>query len=339
MTLNAFVVGCSGTELTAGERDFVREARPCGLILFQRNCDSPDQISRLTQEAAAAVGGSTFLVLVDQEGGRVRRMRPPHWRDYPSARAISKLYGQDRKAGLDAARSIARLISQDLVAVGINMNCAPVLDIPVEGAHDIIGDRAYGKDPETVSALGRATADGYLAGGVIPVIKHIPGHGRARADSHEALPVVDTPVAELQASDFAPFAALAGFPAAMTAHILFTAMDQVHPVSVSRTIIGEVIRKLIGFGGLLMSDDLSMKALAGTIDERAKGVIEAGCDIALHCSGLMPEMEAVAGVVPKLDGRSLERFEAALDATAQSPDWDEERALALLDRVMSEFEN
>ena len=331
--MKSFVTGCSALELTGDERAFFQEARPCGLILFQRNCDSPDQLRRLADAAREAVGDPAFLVLVDQEGGRVRRLRPPAWRDYPSASAFGKLYAEDRETGLEAVRLAAQRVAGDLRAAGITVNCTPVLDIPVDGAHEIVGDRAYGNDPGTVIALGRACAEGYLAGGVVPVIKHIPGHGRAGADSHESLPVIDTPLKQLEESDFVPFTALNTMPAAMTAHVLLTAIDQKRPVSISTRIIGEVIRGLIGFDGLLFSDDLGMKALDGTLGRRAHDVIEAGCDIALHCSGSLGEMHEVADVVPDLGGRGLERFKAAFELTQHREPLDSDRADELLERV------
>lgn len=331
--LSAFTTGCSGHELTGDERVFFTEARPCGLILFQRNCRDPEQVRRLTGAAAEAVGGREFFVMVDQEGGRVRRLKPPTWRDYPAARKFAQAYVEDNETGLEAARLAAQLVAADLRAAGITVNCTPVLDIPVAGAHDIIGDRAYGSDPETVIALGRAVAEGYLAGGVVPVIKHIPGHGRARVDSHESLPVIDACLSELEASDFVPFAALRDMPVAMTAHLLLSALDPERPVTVSARIIGEVIRGSIGFEGLLFSDDLGMKALGGTLGERAHQAITAGCDIALHCSGDLQEMQEVAAAVPELGGKSLQRFAAAFELTKRVEPLDIARAEALLARV------
>lgn len=329
MGLRAFATGCSSTVLGEDERAFFRDARPCGLILFQRNCQSPDQVKRLAEDAADAAGGGRLMVLVDQEGGRVRRLRPPEWRGYPAARAFGRLYARDAGLGIEAARLCGRAWADDLRACGVNLNAAPVLDIPAPGAHGIIGDRAYGEDADTVIALGRAVIEGFMDGGVIPVIKHIPGHGRARADSHEALPVIDAAPDELERTDFRPFAALSASPAAMTAHILLTALDPERPVSVSPVIIDEVIRGTIGFGGLLMSDDLSMKALDGSLAERAEAAIGAGCDMALHCNGVLAEMEEVAGVTPELSGRSLARYEAAMAVTARSEPYDAERAEAL----------
>lgn len=276
------------------------------------------------------------MVLIDQEGGRVRRLRPPQWREFPAARAFARYYASDPEAGLEAARMSARLIADDLRACGINVSAAPVLDLPVEGAHDIIGDRAYGREPQSVIALARAVAEGYLQGGVIPVIKHIPGHGRARSDSHEQLPVIDISLDVLRESDFVPFTALNDMPAAMTAHVLLTAIDPKRAASVSPTIIAKVIRGLIGFDGFLMSDDVNMKALAGTPGENASAVLDAGCDIALHCSGILNEMQEVAEVVPELAGRALERFEAALELTRRSDPYDKDRALELMRCVAQE---
>lgn len=333
MALRAFASSCSSCELNDDERAFFREARPCGLILFQRNCETPDQLRRLVGQAADAVGGSSFMVLIDQEGGRVRRLRPPQWREFPAARAFARYYASDPETGLEAARLSARLIADDLKDCGINVNAAPVLDLPVEGAHDIIGDRAYGTEPQGIITLGRAVAEAYLQGGVIPVIKHVPGHGRARSDSHKQLPAIDASLETLSESDFLPFTALNDMPAAMTAHVLLTAIDPKRAASVSATIIAKVIRGLIGFDGFLMSDDVNMKALKGTPGENAAAVLGAGCDIALHCSGILKEMQEVAQVVPILAGRALERFDSALALTRRSEPYDRDRALALMQRV------
>ncbi|MGE3066281.1 MAG: beta-N-acetylhexosaminidase, partial [Hyphomicrobiaceae bacterium] len=259
---SAFICGLSGLELAPSERDFLRDARPCGIILFARNCAEPDQVRRLVADAREALGGDA-LVLIDQEGGRVRRLRPPHWRELPAAASYAALYGRDPAAAVRAAHLAARLTAADLRDLGININCAPVLDLPQPGSHAIIGDRAYGSDVERIIVLGRAVADGLSAGGVLPVIKHIPGHGRATKDSHHDLPVVDADRAVLDATDFAPFRALADLPAAMTAHVVYTAVDPSAPASASATVIGDVVRGAIGFQGLLMCDDLSMQALAG----------------------------------------------------------------------------
>jgi beta-N-acetylhexosaminidase len=325
----ALITGLAGLTLTAVEAGFLRSTRPAGLILFARNLAHPGQVRRLVAQARAHIGSDDVLVLIDQEGGRVQRLRPPHWRRLPPARILAA-HNQAR----DAARMIAQLTASDLRDLGINTNCAPVLDIPVPGAHDIIGDRAYATTVPGVSALGRAVAEGYRAGGVVPVIKHIPGHGRARADSHLDLPVVDTPHAELSATDFAPFAALRDEPAAMTAHVVFSAIDPAAPASTSPRVHETIIRGEIGFDGLLMSDDLSMRALSGPMRRRAEAVVAAGSDLALHCNGDLAEMEAVAAGVPTLAGRAAARFVKAIDVTRSTVPFDRAAAEACLASVL-----
>lgn len=320
MRRRALIVGLNGLTLTSDEARFLGRERPLGVIVFARNVADPDQLRQLVDDARSAIGSADVLTLVDQEGGRVRRLRPPHWRDLPAAEKYAELYGSDRAGGCDAARAVARLTAHDLLSVGLNTDCAPCADVPVAGANAVIGDRAYGETWEQVAALASAVADGYLAGGVLPVVKHIPGHGRADADSHLALPVVRTERARLEETDFAAFRALAHLPAAMTAHVVYTAIDDAQPATTSRRVIDEVVRGSIGFGGLLMSDDLSMKALAGTIGERASAVIAAGCDCALHCNGDLDEMEMAAASVPMMDGRALERFEACLRVIRKTPE-------------------
>ena len=334
--LRAFISGCTGLRLTDAEKRFFRDARPCGLILFRRNCESAEQIRALVAEFREAVGTGQPLVLIDQEGGRVQRLGPPNWRRYPTGRFFANLYAGDPDAGLEAARLGARLIARDLADLGITVNCAPVLDVPIPGAHDIIGDRAYGSSPEQVAALGRAVAEGYLQGGVLPVIKHIPGHGRARADSHLSLPLIETGLAELSATDFPPFRALADMPLGMTAHILIPGIDPSLPASASRAIVQGVIRGDIGFDGLLMCDDIGMGALTGRMDDRALAVLDAGCDVALHCSGKLAEMEAVAAVTPELGGEAGRRFDAACARLVAPQPFDEERAVALLGEGLAE---
>jgi beta-N-acetylhexosaminidase len=320
MTSRAFIAGCSGLELTPDEAAFFREADPWGFILFRRNVDSPDQVRALCASLRETVGRSDAPVLIDQEGGRVQRMGPPHWPKYPPGSAYGRMYAEDPTARREIARLGARLIAHDLRAVGINVDCVPVLDVPVAGAHDVIGDRAYGKDPDIVAVLGRAAAEGLLAGGVLPVIKHIPGHGRAFADSHLALPVVDTPRAELEAHDFAPFRILADMPLAMTAHVVYTALDPERPATTSPTVMAGIVRGHIGYDGLVMSDDLSMQALTGTFRERAEASFAAGCDVALHCNGRMDEMAAVAEASPVLAGDALRRAQAALARIRHAPE-------------------
>jgi beta-N-acetylhexosaminidase len=334
MVFKALITGCSGPELTTDERSFLGDVRPCGLILFARNCISPDQIQNLVASARESAGDD-LLVLVDQEGGRVQRMGPPHWRTYPPARAFAHLYRNEPELALDAAHAVTRLMAADLHEVGITVDCAPVLDVPAPGAHEIIGDRAYGDTPETIIALARVVADAFLEGGVLPVIKHMPGHGRARSDSHKDLPVIDASVEELEETDFKPFVALSDLPLAMTAHVVLKALDEDAPASVSALIMREVIRKRIGFDGLVMSDDLDMAALSGSPAERAEGVIAAGCDVALHCSGKIEDMVQVAAAVPELSGKALARFEGALGELKTPEPFDEEQALVLLEKVQA----
>lgn len=338
MGLKAFITGCAGFDLSTDERRFFARERPCGLILFRRNCKTPAQVRRLTETFREAVDDGDAMVLIDQEGGRVQRLAPPHWRRYPPARAFGLLHERDQNKGLAAAYGSARLMAQELRAAGVTVDCAPVLDIPVPGAHDIIGDRAYGVRPQAVAALARAVAQGLLNGGVAPVIKHIPGHGRARADSHVSLPVIEASPEELQGSDFQPFAALSDMPLAMTAHVLIPTLDAGRAASLSPRIIGEVIRKQIGFDGLLMCDDIGMGALSGSLAERAAAVLAAGCDVALHCSGDPAEMAAVAEAVPELGGRAAERFRAALGRIAEPRPFEGPAlaaALALLDEALA----
>ena len=316
----AAIFGSRGQQLSPEERDFFAEARPWGLILFKRNIDTPDRVRRLTDSLRAAVGREDAPVLVDQEGGRVQRLGPPHWPKYPSGRAYGQVAANDPLTRRELARLGARLMAADLRAVGITVDCLPVLDVPQPGAHAIIGDRAYGDDPDDLAVLGRAAAEGLIAGGVLPVIKHIPGHGRASADSHEALPVVDADRATLNAIDFAPFRALSDMPMAMTAHVVYQAVDRKHPATTSRKAIRDVIRRDIGFDGLLMTDDLSMKALSGGFAERAAASIKAGCDVVLHCNGDLAEMTAVAAGAGKLKGRAKRRAEAALARLPRRPE-------------------
>lgn len=304
------IFGCAGSALTAEEKAFFSDVRPLGLILFARNCETPAQVSELVTEFRALAGTEAF-VLIDQEGGRVQRLAPPHWRAYPEPALFGDLYARDAAGGLEAARIGARLIALDLADLGIDVNCVPLLDLRFPQTHAIIGRRAFGADPRVVADLGRATCEGALSAGVLPVVKHIPGHGRATADSHENLPLVDAPPAELAEMDFCPFAALSDMPIAMTAHILYTKLDPARPATTSKAIIEEVIRGRIGFDGLLLSDDVSMKALRGSIGERGEGLYAAGCDVALHCNGDFAEMTALAQVVPPANGQVQRRIERA----------------------------
>jgi beta-N-acetylhexosaminidase len=312
MAARAFITGLSGLLLTANERAFLREAKPWGLILFARNIQDPAQVSRFVKEFLDAVGRADAPVLVDQEGGRVQRLGPPHWPKYPHGIEYGDLYDRDRERGLRAAWLGARLIASDLIALGINVDCLPLADVPVPGADKVIGDRAYGDNPAKVAAIAAAIAQGLKDGAVLPVLKHIPGHGRAGSDSHKELPVVKTARAELEATDFAAFRPLNRLPLGMTAHVVFTAFDPVLPVTTSATMIREVIRGFIGFDGLLMGDDVSMEALKGPIGERARASIAAGCDMVLHCNGNLREMQAVAKETPELAGAAARRAAAAL---------------------------
>lgn len=331
----AIIVGLSACELSSEEAQFLRTERPAGFILFSRNCRAHAQIRRLVDDVRDAVGTQDLLVLIDQEGGRVQRLRPPLGRALPPAQAYALLYEQQPQEARDAAFLAARLLAQDLLELGINTNCAPVADVPVPGAHDIIGNRAYGTEPGQVADLADAVAGGFMAGGVLPVVKHIPGHGRATADSHLDLPVVTTSRAELSATDFAAFRALRHLPAAMTAHVVFSDIDAAAPASTSVLVTRDVIRGEIGFDGLLMSDDLSMKALRGGFGERARAVISAGSDLALHCNGEMGEMRAAADGVPWLSAKAMDRFEAALAVMRRQETFDVDRALMALDTVLA----
>jgi beta-N-acetylhexosaminidase len=302
---SAIILGCEGESLSPFERSFFAAANPVGFILFRRNCSSPQQVRELVASLRECVGRDDAPILIDQEGGRVGRLRPPHWRLYPSAARLASL--PDPAAGL-AARLAARLIADDLARLGITVDCLPVVDLLVSGADAVIGDRAYGTDRERVTRLGRSACEGLLEGAILPVIKHIPGHGRARVDSHHACPLVETPYEELVQTDFAPFRALAGMPWAMTAHIVYTAVDPALPATLSRRVVTEVIRSEIGFDGVLISDDLSMQALGGGLGERTRQALAAGCDLALHCNGNPAEMEEVVAAAAPISSRSAERI-------------------------------
>lgn len=306
----AMILGLKGHALNDEEAAFFRGEAPWGFILFARNLSEPAQISDLVDSLRDTVGGRNAPVLIDQEGGRVQRLRPPLAPNYPAAAVLGALYGADREIGKRAAWLMSRLHAFDLMRYGINVDCLPVLDVPVAGSHNVIGDRAYGTEPEIVSIMGLEAAAGLKAGGVLPVIKHMPGHGRGMADSHHDLPVVTAGRAELEAHDFIPFQAARHELMAMSAHIVFTALDADNPATTSRYVIEEIIRGHIGFDGLLMSDDISMNALKGTIAERARAIVAGGCDMVLHCHGHMDEMQDVAAAVPVLAGKSLKRARA-----------------------------
>ncbi|MBR0798021.1 beta-N-acetylhexosaminidase [Bradyrhizobium jicamae] len=334
MTNRAFITGISGPVLNDAERDFLRAERPWGFILFKRNIETPAQVAALVGELRAATGDSNAPVLIDQEGGRVQRLGPPHWPVYPPGASFSALYDVDPNLGLTAARLSSRLIAADLADLGISVDCLPLADVPVAGADAVIGNRAYGTEPGKVAAIARAVTEGLEQGGVLPVLKHIPGHGRATADSHFRLPTVDTAKTELERTDFAAFRPLADLPMAMTAHVVFSALDPAQPATTSATIIEQVIRGLIGFHGLLMSDDVSMNALAGSIAERTAAIFSAGCDIVLHCNGDIDEMREVALETPELAGKALERANRALAARRLPAPLDRRAARAELDALM-----
>ncbi len=334
MSSRAFITGVSGPELSATEREFVRGARPWGFILFKRNIETPDQVSGLVSELRDCVDDPDAPVLIDQEGGRVARLGPPHWPAYPPGATFGALYDLDTALGLKAARLSSRLIAADLIELGITVDCLPLADVPVAGADTVIGNRAYGSEPAKVAAIARAVTEGLAQGGVLPVLKHIPGHGRATADSHFRLPTVDTPREELERTDFAAFQPLADLPMAMTAHVVFSALDPAQPATTSATIIRQVIRGTIGFQGLLMSDDVSMNALAGSIAERTRAIVNAGCDMVLHCNGKLDEMRDVARETPELAGEALDRARRALASRRAPEPFDRQAARAELDALM-----
>jgi beta-N-acetylhexosaminidase len=335
MAVKAFIAGCAGSRLSDEECAFFAAEQPVGLILFARNCETPGQLRALVAAFRDVVGRADAPVLIDQEGGRVRRLRPPHWPDYPPARTIGRLAAASEPAGLRAAWLQGRLIAADLRDVGININCAPVLDVIAPGASEAIGDRSFGTDPLLVARLGRAFAEGLAEGGVAPVMKHLPGQGRAAADSHYALPVVDAGLDALAGADFVPFSALADLPAAMTSHTVFSAVDPDRPATTSPTVIRDIIRERIGFEGLLFSDDISMNALSGGYRERAGAVQAAGCDIVLHCSGRMEEMREVAAVAAPLAGRTAERLAGLLSVIAAPQPFDRAAARAEFDGLLA----
>ena len=310
----AAIYGLEGVAMTAADRDFFRDSDPSGFILFRRNCEDQEQLLRLTDSLRELSGRDDVPILIDQEGGRVARMRPPVWPAFPPAERFAALYRTAPSSAIEAVRSNARALALMLRACGINVNALPLLDVRQEGASDIIGDRALGKEPMQVAALGRAVLDGMASTGVIGIIKHIPGHGRALVDSHKELPVVTATAEELE-MDLEPFERLSKAPMGMTAHVVYTAWDRERPASLSPTVIRDIIRERIGFDGWLMSDDLGMEALQGDFASRAAGVVAAGCDVALHCSGKMDEMIAVASAVPAMSAEGQDRLSRAMAAT------------------------
>ena len=334
MNSRAFITGISGPELNDVEREFIRSEQPWGFILFKRNIDTPAQVTLLVRELREVVGNPDAPVLIDQEGGRVQRLGPPYWPVYPAGAVFGALYDIDPALGLSAARLSSRLMAADLHELGLTVDCLPLADVPVAGADAVIGNRAYGTEPGKVAAIGRAVTEGLEQGGILPVLKHIPGHGRATADTHFKLPEVDTAKSELERTDFAAFQPLADLPMAMTAHVVFSALDPAHPATTSATIIEQVIRGAIGFQGLLMSDDVSMNALAGSIADRTRAIIDAGCDMVLHCNGDLGEMREVARETPELSGKALERARRALASRKAPQPFDRQAARAELDALI-----
>lgn len=329
------IFGLSGPVLSAGERAFFREADPAGYILFGRNIESRSQVRALTDELRALHGRDRLLICIDQEGGRVARMKPPVWPAYPAGALFDQLFEIAPSSAIEAARANAAALGCDLAEAGITVDCHPSLDVRQRGAHDVIGDRALGQEPMRVAALGRAILEGLASVGVAGCIKHMPGHGRASADSHKELPTVSADEAQLE-TDLAPFRALADTPIGMTGHIRFTAWDSENPATLSPVVIGEIIRRRIGFGGLLLSDDLDMEALSGTVPDRAERAIAAGCDIALNCWAKMPDMEEIAARLPALGEVGAARLARALAGTrVGEPKADQTELLAKRDRLVA----
>lgn len=308
----AAILGCAGPTLTEEETFFFEQMDPLGFILFARNCVDPDQVKALVKSMRAAVGRDDAPVLIDQEGGRVQRLGPPHWKVRPAQSLFARIAEDDRALAREAASINARLIAEELILLGIDVDCLPVMDVPTIGAHEIIGDRAFGMDPEIVSELGQSVITGLGAGGVTAVVKHLPGHGRANADSHLALPYVDAGKNALRRTDFLPFKNARFAPWGMTAHVVYEAFDPMRPATLSETMIMDVIRGEIGFQGFLVSDDISMKALSGRIEVNALAALEAGCDAVLHCNGDMHEMHAIMRDLPEMTGIAWERFQTGL---------------------------
>ena len=327
--------GLSGLTLTADERAFFRDADPAGYVLFGRNAQSREQVRALTDELRSLHGRDRLFICVDQEGGRVVRLKPPVWPKYPPGEVFDRLYDLAPASAIEAARANAHALGLDLAEAGITVDLHPSLDVRQPGAHDVVGDRALGSEPMRVAALARAILDGFARAGVAGCIKHIPGHGRAMADSHKELPTVTATAEELEL-DIAPFRTLASAPIGMTAHVRYTAWDDENPATLSPFVVGEVIRKRIGFTGLLMSDDLDMEALSGSVPERAAGAIAAGCDLALNCWAKMDDMVGIAHAVPVMGEQGLARLDTALAATGDAlPDADHASLIAQRDALLA----
>ncbi len=334
MGARACIFGCLGPHLTSDESAYFRDANPWGFIIFARNIETPDQVRALTSDLREAVGRDA-PILIDQEGGRVARFRAPHWREWEPALDFAQNHGANAQKAMYLR---GRMIADDLHSVGVDVNCTPMLDVATQDSHDIILNRCYGYDPETVAANGRALAEGQADGGVLSIIKHIPGHGRANLDSHHDLPRLDTPLAELQATDFVPFKRLNNLPMAMTAHITYSAIDPDACATLSSKAIS-AIRNDIGFDGLLMTDDLSMKALDGTFEQRTQTALKAGCDIILHCNGERAEMDPIIANTPELTGHAATRASAALSHRITPKPFDREQAEATLKSLLKDAAN
>lgn len=327
------IFGLSGTVLSADERDFFRDADPAGYILFGRNVESRAQLRALTDDLRAIHGRDQLLVSIDQEGGRVARMKPPEWFAFPPGEAFARLWQVAPASAIEAARANAEALGLDLAEVGITVDYTPLLDVRQPSAHDVIGDRALGTEPMQVAALGRAILDGLARAGVAGCVKHMPGHGRAGADSHKELPTVDATEAELEI-DIQPFRTLASAPIGMSAHVRFTAWDAENPATLSPFVIGEIIRKRIGFSGLLLTDDIDMEALTGSVPERAQRAIAAGCDIVLNCWARMDDMQGIAARLPAMPPAVRDRLDAALSGPAAAPDGHQTDLIARRDSLL-----
>jgi beta-N-acetylhexosaminidase len=332
----AAIFGCAGPTLMAEEHRFFHDVDPLGFVLFKRNCETPDQVRALVRALRDSVDRPHAPVLIDQEGGRVARLRPPEWRAAPAPGRIGAVAARDRGTALEAARLNASLMGRELADLGITVDCTPVLDLQFPGAHaGVVGDRALGSDPELVAALGRATCEGLLAAGVEPVIKHIPGHGRALVDSHHDLPRVDAPLAALRQTDFIPFRRLADMRWGMTCHVVYAAIDPDRPATTSPKVIAEIIRGEIGFDGVLVTDDLSMQALQGDLGDRTRRARAAGCDVALHCTGRLDEMREVVDAAGSISAATSKRLMRPRRSPPPSPAFDIAAAEAHLSTLMA----
>jgi len=337
MSTKAFILGCADHQLNDAEIQFFQEHQPWGFILFARNIDNREQVLRLTDQMRECTGRENVPILIDQEGGRVQRLRPPNWYFYPPGRVLGQLYESDQKAGSRAAWLHSRLIANDLREIGVNVDCLPILDVPIPGAHDAIGDRAYSSNADVVSAIGENVVDGLNAGGVLSIIKHMPGHGRSSCDSHHNLPRVSATLEELLETDFKPFLELNMVGMAMTAHIIYEAIDDENPATTSKLLIRDIIRDKLGFAGLLMSDDVSMNALSGDYRVRTESIFGAGVDIVLHCNGEMEQMDEVAAATPLLAGKALERADAALKSLKPADKADIKQLRQEMEGLLSAF--